>query len=134
MQLVRNARVPILLLKLPEGGVVCDISVNTENSICHTEFFKAILRDRDNLRAFMRLIKYWVKVRHVPAMRDGGLPSIVWMLLCIFVCRECEMCYCADGISLAKVEQQPDNSKGEEEVNVIVQDDSSSKGNPPSDL
>lgn len=94
MQVVRNARVPILLLKLPDG-IVCDISVNTDNSISHTEFFKSILRARDNLRAFMRLVKYWVKVRHVPAMRDGGLPSIAWMLICVFLCGQCEICYSA---------------------------------------
>jgi hypothetical protein len=92
IQVVENARVPILLLKYPQG-VVCDISVNTRNSLSHTDFFKTILRDKPHLRALMRLVKYWIKVRRMPVMRDGGLPNIVWMVLCVIACRHSEICY-----------------------------------------
>lgn len=124
MQLVQNARVPILLLKCPQG-VVCDISVNTNNSISHTKFFRAILKGKPHLRALMRLVKYWVKVRRMPAMRDGGLPSIVWMLLCVFASRHSEICYSCLGLPVTRNQENVFGKSGvstEAESNDVLSD------------
>ncbi|KAF8820731.1 hypothetical protein IE077_002861 [Cardiosporidium cionae] len=83
--LVDSARVPILTLK-SRDGILCDVSVNTGNSIRHTEYFKQILHHKPSLRPVMRLVKHWVKVRNLPTMKDGGLPSIVWMSLAVHFC------------------------------------------------
>ncbi|KFG59000.1 hypothetical protein TGRUB_279320B, partial [Toxoplasma gondii RUB] len=86
LQLVDSARVPILTLRTPDASVVCDISVNTSNSIWHSEFFSFVLQQRPQLRPLMRLLKVWVRNRKLPTMKEGGLPSIVWMILAVYFC------------------------------------------------
>ncbi|CEM36833.1 unnamed protein product [Vitrella brassicaformis CCMP3155] len=83
-QFVESARVPILSLRTE--SVICDVSVNTENSIRHTAFFQSVLKHRPGLRQVMRLLKQWMKARRLPGMKDGGLPSICWMLLAVTFC------------------------------------------------
>ncbi|PFH33361.1 hypothetical protein BESB_085600 [Besnoitia besnoiti] len=87
LQLVDSARVPILTLRTPDASVVCDISVNTSNSIWHSEFFSFVLQQRPQLRPLMRLLKVWVRNRKLPTMKEGGLPSIVWMMLAVHLCQ-----------------------------------------------
>lgn len=84
MQLVESARVPVLTLTTPKG-LVCDVSVNTLNSVKHTEFFKQVIHQTPSIRPLMRLLKYWAKVRRLPTMREGGVPSIVWMMLAVYL-------------------------------------------------
>ncbi|EZG54499.1 poly(A) polymerase central domain protein, partial [Gregarina niphandrodes] len=80
LQLVDSARVPVLVVTTP-SGLVCDVSVNTVNSIKHTEYFKRVLASTPTLRPLLRLVKYWTKARKLPAAKEGGLPGIVWMIL-----------------------------------------------------
>ncbi|KEG01367.1 hypothetical protein YYE_03957 [Plasmodium vinckei vinckei] len=85
MQLIDSARVPILTLK--KNNVACDLSVNTTNSIKHTEFFLNIMKCYPNLKNLMKLLKLLLKNRTIPSMKQGGLPTIVWMMLSIRYCK-----------------------------------------------
>ncbi|SCN23196.1 erythrocyte membrane-associated antigen, putative [Plasmodium berghei] len=85
MQLIDSARVPILTIK--KNNVACDLSVNTNNSIKHTEFFLNILKYYPNLKNVMKLLKLLLKNRTIPSMKQGGLPTILWMMLSIRYCK-----------------------------------------------
>ncbi|CAD2100512.1 erythrocyte membrane-associated antigen, putative [Plasmodium vinckei petteri] len=85
MQLIDSARVPILTLK--KNNVACDLSVNTTNSIKHTEFFLSIMKCYPNLKNVMKLLKLLLKNRTIPSMKQGGLPTILWMMLSIRYCK-----------------------------------------------
>eukprot|EP00917_Polyrhabdina_sp_WS-2016_P028164 GHVP01060077.1.p1 GENE.GHVP01060077.1~~GHVP01060077.1.p1 ORF type:complete len:987 (-),score=176.59 GHVP01060077.1:232-3192(-) len=84
VSLVHRARVPILSIRLQNAPTMnCDISVNTANSMRHTELFQKLLHERPILRPVMRLVKHWLRERHIPSMREGGLPTIGWMVLAV---------------------------------------------------
>eukprot|EP01053_Blabericola_migrator_P001961 Blabericola_migrator_1__1960@NODE_1534_length_4329_cov_124_536368_g1008_i0_p1_GENE_NODE_1534_length_4329_cov_124_536368_g1008_i0NODE_1534_length_4329_cov_124_536368_g1008_i0_p1_ORF_typecomplete_len1372_score180_69PAP_central/PF04928_17/0_00043NTP_transf_2/PF01909_23/0_1_NODE_1534_length_4329_cov_124_536368_g1008_i01014216 len=83
LQLVQSARVPVLSIATPKG-LLCDVSVNTLNSVKHTEYFKRVISCKPQLRPLMRLMKYWAKVRRLPTMKEGGLPAIVWMMITVY--------------------------------------------------
>eukprot|EP01054_Gregarina_sp_Poly1_P001157 Gregarina_sp_Poly_1__1156@NODE_1282_length_4499_cov_162_138538_g868_i0_p1_GENE_NODE_1282_length_4499_cov_162_138538_g868_i0NODE_1282_length_4499_cov_162_138538_g868_i0_p1_ORF_typecomplete_len1454_score203_56PAP_central/PF04928_17/3_4e06NTP_transf_2/PF01909_23/0_083NTP_transf_2/PF01909_23/6_8e03TMEM174/PF15029_6/0_17TMEM174/PF15029_6/38TMEM174/PF15029_6/8_2e03_NODE_1282_length_4499_cov_162_138538_g868_i0774438 len=83
LQLVQSARVPLLSIATPKG-LLCDVSVNTLNSVKHTEYFKRVISCKPQLRPLMRLLKYWAKVRKLPTMKEGGLPGIVWMMITVY--------------------------------------------------
>ncbi|KJP84886.1 hypothetical protein AK88_05479 [Plasmodium fragile] len=85
LQLVDSARVPILTLR--KNHIVCDVSVNTNNSLKHTEFFSSILKSFPNLKNVMRILKLVLKVRTLPSMKQGGLPTILWMMLSVCYCK-----------------------------------------------
>ncbi|ANQ06746.1 Erythrocyte membrane-associated protein [Plasmodium coatneyi] len=85
LQLVDSARVPILTLR--KNDIVCDVSVNTNNSLKHTEFFSSILKRFPNLKNVMRILKLLLKVRTLPSMKQGGLPTILWMMLSVCYCK-----------------------------------------------
>ncbi|SCM08281.1 erythrocyte membrane-associated antigen, putative [Plasmodium chabaudi adami] len=85
MQLIDSARVPILTLK--KNNVACDLSVNTTNSIKHTEFFLSIMKSYPNLKNVMKLLKLLLKNRTIPSMKQGGLPTVLWMMLSIRYCK-----------------------------------------------
>ncbi|KAK1442165.1 hypothetical protein BgAZ_401950 [Babesia gibsoni] len=80
LKLVDSARVPIVIMKT-RNGLLCDISANTVNSLSHNELFRRYIDKHPILRSFMRLIKHWLKFRGIPVMKEGGFPSILWMLL-----------------------------------------------------
>ncbi|KAK1934941.1 hypothetical protein X943_003559 [Babesia divergens] len=79
-KLVDSARVPIVFMKT-QSGIRCDISTNAVNSLSHNELFKSYIQKHPILRNIMRLIKHWLKYRGIPIMKEGGFPTILWMLL-----------------------------------------------------
>ncbi|GFE53638.1 erythrocyte membrane-associated antigen, putative [Babesia ovis] len=79
-KLVDTARVPIIIMQT-KNGIQCDISANASNAIKHSQCFNKYIEKHSMLRNLMRLIKHWLKFRGIPAMKEGGFPTILWMLI-----------------------------------------------------
>eukprot|EP00930_Biecheleria_cincta_P025311 TRINITY_DN18041_c0_g1_i1.p1 TRINITY_DN18041_c0_g1~~TRINITY_DN18041_c0_g1_i1.p1 ORF type:complete len:673 (-),score=107.12 TRINITY_DN18041_c0_g1_i1:342-2294(-) len=93
---VDDARVPILSL-LSGNHVLVDLSVNSQNSLDHIDWFRRVgpaptslvsVSDIPVRTATLRLIKWWLRLRRVPRAKSGGLPTIAWMLLVMHSCSE----------------------------------------------
>ncbi|GIX66285.1 erythrocyte membrane-associated antigen, putative [Babesia caballi] len=80
VKLVDSAKVPIVIMRT-KSGVLCDISVNTSKSLRHNDLFLQYIEKHGMLRNFMRLIKHWLRFRGIPSMKEGGFPTIFWMLI-----------------------------------------------------
>lgn len=88
---IDDARVPILSL-LSGNHVLVDLSVNSQNSLDHVDWFRRVgpaptslasVTDIPVRTAALRLIKWWLRLRRLPRAKSGGLPTIAWMLLVI---------------------------------------------------
>ena len=49
----------------------------------NTVFFKVILETHSFIRPLLRLVKFWLAVRALPDMKEGGFPSLMWMTLAV---------------------------------------------------
>ncbi|GBE59804.1 erythrocyte membrane-associated antigen, putative [Babesia ovata] len=79
-KLVDSARVPIIIIRT-KNGMLCDVSVNAANSLKHNKLFHEYIEKYPIMRSLMRLIKHWLKFRGIPATKEGGFPTILWMFL-----------------------------------------------------
>lgn len=129
LQLVQSARVPLLSIATPKG-LLCDVSVNTLNSVKHTEYFKRVIACKPQLRPLMRLLKYWAKVRKLPTMKEGGLPGIVWMMITVYFAS----CPLSTLIAITRTHEELGLSLEEEEHNNFIGQQASavSSGGPTS--
>jgi len=90
------ARVPILqvLWGLPGGPIALDISINQARPVEHVRWFQQIMAaqapaPRSGMRAvstfvtIARCVKWWLRQRRIPRYKEGGLPTLVWLLLAL---------------------------------------------------
>ncbi|CAJ1395709.1 unnamed protein product [Effrenium voratum] len=101
---IDDARIPILAVS-SENQVLVDLAINSHHSIQHVKWFHHIGAVPPNppkvvqvpvLTVTLRCIKWWLRMRRIPRMKDGALPTVAWMLLAMHVSAEQSGCLAPD--------------------------------------
>jgi len=96
LNLIGDARVPILRIVWDDGSsgqVTADLSVDQPGPLEHVRWFRRVgaasipsssVPAQDSTLLVMRTlrcVKWWLKMRRIPRKREGGLPTLVWLLM-----------------------------------------------------
>jgi hypothetical protein len=105
--LIDDARVPILQVWCPGADLAMDISVDQTLPVDHVRWFRengaAPRLDPPPLVAppitlVLRCVKWWLRHRRIPRMKEGGFPTIVWLLMALHAVR-CSVSLPFDAVS-----------------------------------
>eukprot|EP00741_Cyanophora_paradoxa_P021722 tig00000241_g20967.t1 len=83
VQVVSNARVPVLRFEEPHIEVRCDVTVDQVLSVHNTALLRAYLAADDRVRALVLLVKKWAGARGLRDASRGSLSAYAWSLLVI---------------------------------------------------
>merc|ERR1719203_1976855 len=98
MELIDDARVPILrVLWGPlEHPIAVDVSVDQIRPVDHVRWFQRVgAAPRPNVppppvaplvTLTLRCVKWWLRQRQIPRTKEGGLPTLAWLLMAVHVC------------------------------------------------
>lgn len=98
MELIDVARVPILrvLWGPPGGAVAVDVSVDQIRPVEHVRWFQRVGAAprpvapppavAPLVTLTLRCVKWWLRQRQIPRTREGGLPTLAWLLMAVHVC------------------------------------------------
>mmetsp|Transcript_27577 Transcript_27577/g.59900 ORF Transcript_27577/g.59900 Transcript_27577/m.59900 type:complete len:903 (-) Transcript_27577:125-2833(-) len=91
-KVLEDARVPILAISWNQR-IRIDLAVNLQHSVDHVNWFSnlgvthsAATPLRLSTRAstvVLRCLKWWLKQRAIPPAKEGGIPTIAWLLLAL---------------------------------------------------
>jgi len=102
MELIDDARVPILrvLWGPPEHSIAVDVSVDQTRPVDHVRWFQRVgAAPRSSVAPpvvaplvslILRCVKWWLKQRQIPRTKEGGLPTLAWLLMAVHVCSQPE--------------------------------------------
>lgn len=97
-ELIDDARVPILrvLWGPPDNPIAVDVSVDQTRPVDHVRWFQRVgAAPRPNapppavaplVTLTLRCVKWWLKQRQIPRTKEGGLPTLAWLLMAVHVC------------------------------------------------
>ena len=104
-QLIEDARVPILrVLWGPPGHagrwprnncIAVDVSVDQSRPVEHVRWFQSVGAAPSTrtpalpaplVTLTLRCVKWWLRQRQIPRRKDGGLPTLAWLLMTVHVC------------------------------------------------
>ncbi|KAL0241808.1 hypothetical protein GEMRC1_007043 [Eukaryota sp. GEM-RC1] len=74
---------PIIKLSDPASHINIDLSVDSTSGITAAQFIKTFLSISSDAIIFIKLIKYWGKVRQLIDSVNGGFTSFAMVLICI---------------------------------------------------
>lgn len=115
MELIDDARVPILRVVwgLPEHATALDLLFDQQRPLDHVSWFqrmKAAPRVTvpppavtPLVTVTLRSVKWWLKQRQIPRTKEGGLPTIVWLLMALHTCSLPETNKAIDAIGHAQM-------------------------------
>lgn len=98
LDFLQDARVPILRVHVGpmETETTVDILVDKKRPVDHLRWFEQIgAAPRPAAPApfvtplvtlTLRCVKWWLKQREIPRTKEGGLPTLVWLLLAVHSC------------------------------------------------
>jgi DNA polymerase sigma len=98
LDFLQDARVPILRVYLgcEENCTTVDILVDQKRPVDHLRWFEQVgAAPRPAAPApyvtplvtlTLRCVKWWLKQREIPRTKEGGLPTLVWLLLAVHSC------------------------------------------------
>jgi len=113
LELIECARVPLLVVWTADGSLSLDLSVDQPLAEQHARWFRSVCweqpvapellgplssvpvpatDDENGLpggfqASVLRCMKLWLKMRRLPVTKEGGFPSLVWMLMAIYALR-----------------------------------------------
>lgn len=98
MELIDDARVPILrvLWGPADHPVAVDVSVDQSRPVDHVKWFQKVgAAPRASepppvvaplVTLTLRCVKWWLRQRQIPRTKEGGLPTLAWLLMAVHVC------------------------------------------------
>merc|ERR1719313_3223012 len=93
LDFIKDARVPILRMAwgTPGQAVAIDLLIDQRRPREHVRWFQAVHASPKLTSAppavtplvtvTMRCVKWWLHQRQIPRTKEGGLPTIVWLLM-----------------------------------------------------
>ncbi|XP_004503175.1 protein HESO1 [Cicer arietinum] len=89
MQLILNARVPILKFRSKQQGISCDVSINNLPGLMKSKFLLWINRIDGRFHDMVLVVKEWAKAHRINNSRTGSFNSYSLSLLVIFHFQTC---------------------------------------------
>jgi len=101
MELIDDARVPVLRViwsspVRPALSVAVDVSVDQSRPVDHVHWFQRVGAApcpkspppmvAPLVTLTLRCVKWWLKQRQIPRTKEGGLPTVAWLLMAVHVC------------------------------------------------
>jgi len=98
MELIEDARVPILrvLWGPADGSIAVDVSLDQHRPVDHVRWFQNVGAAPTPsapppmvaplVTLTLRCVKWWLRQRQIPRTKEGGLPTIAWLLMAVHVC------------------------------------------------
>ncbi|CAK0854156.1 unnamed protein product, partial [Prorocentrum cordatum] len=79
---LEQADVPLIAFGL--NGLAVDVVVNQMGSVRDALLFSYAIRSSGSEhKAFLRLVKVWLKRRCIPGMKQGGYPTLTWVRMAV---------------------------------------------------
>nr|XP_033783592.1 terminal uridylyltransferase 7 isoform X2 [Geotrypetes seraphini] len=79
-----HARVPVVICREKQSGLLCKVSAGNENAYLTTIHLAALGRLEPCLTPLVVAFRYWAKLCHIDQPEEGGLPPYVFALMVIF--------------------------------------------------
>ncbi|XP_074851247.1 terminal uridylyltransferase 7 isoform X2 [Carettochelys insculpta] len=79
-----HARVPVVVCKEKQSGLVCKVSAGNENACLTTNHLATLGKLEPTLVPLVIAFRYWAKLCCADRPEEGGLPSYVFALMVIF--------------------------------------------------
>merc|ERR1719199_1306737 len=103
MEFIEDARVPILRVSwgLPCESLAIDVLIDQRRPLDHVRWFQAVHAcPRPSapppsvtplVTVTLRCVKWWLRQRQIPRTKEGGLPTIAWLLLAMHIEKQQEV-------------------------------------------
>jgi len=82
LEVLPQARVPVVNFVDAETGLVCDLSVNNTYALCNTALITGALKQAPLLKQLVQVVREWSAARGLWRV-EATLSSYAWTLLCI---------------------------------------------------
>ncbi|XP_023658732.2 terminal uridylyltransferase 7 [Paramormyrops kingsleyae] len=79
-----HARVPVVVCKEKQSGLICKVSAGNDNAYLTTEYLSALANLEPHLRPLVVGFRRWAQICHIDHPEEGGLPPYVLALMVIF--------------------------------------------------
>ncbi|XP_054111128.1 terminal uridylyltransferase 7 isoform X4 [Callithrix jacchus] len=79
-----HARVPVVVCREKQSGLLCKVSAGNENACLTTEHLTALGKLEPKLIPLVIAFRYWAKLCSIDRPEEGGLPPYVFALMTIF--------------------------------------------------
>ncbi|KAM6945034.1 terminal uridylyltransferase 7 [Lycodopsis pacificus] len=79
-----HARVPVVMCKEKNSGLVCKVSAGNENAFQTTSYLSALSSREDLLLPLVLGLRSWARISEIDRAEEGGLPPYVFALMVIF--------------------------------------------------
>nr|XP_023995150.1 LOW QUALITY PROTEIN: terminal uridylyltransferase 7-like [Salvelinus alpinus] len=79
-----HARVPVVICKDKNSGLVCKVSAGNDNACLTTSFLFELSNQEPLLLPLVLGFRHWARICHVDRAEEGGLPSYVLALMVIY--------------------------------------------------
>ncbi|XP_029573951.1 terminal uridylyltransferase 7 isoform X2 [Salmo trutta] len=79
-----HARVPVVICKDKDSGLVCKVSAGNDNACLTTSFLSELANQEPLLLPLVLGFRHWARICHVDRAEEGGLPSYVFALMVVY--------------------------------------------------
>ncbi|XP_053725937.1 terminal uridylyltransferase 7 [Synchiropus splendidus] len=79
-----HARVPVIICRERQSGLVCKVSAGNENAFQTTAYLSALASREPLLHPLVLGFRHWARICQIDRSDEGGLPPYVFALMVIF--------------------------------------------------
>uniref|UniRef100_A0A4W3H2K1 Terminal uridylyl transferase 7 n=1 Tax=Callorhinchus milii TaxID=7868 RepID=A0A4W3H2K1_CALMI len=79
-----HARVPVVLCREKQSGLLCKVSAGNENAWLTTCHLATLAKLEPRLTPLVTAFRYWGKLCHIDSPEEGGLPPYAFALMIIY--------------------------------------------------